>query len=394
MYEILSSIANYSTGAINADVSLYLGNEIIDVKTVELSPGQSSELVFEDVVYTDISYRILLDYEDDLLLDNEAFVVLPDPRGVDVAYASETDSYLLESAVRSVPDINVYTGVEISEADNIDVWIVEGNADYTIDEDANYLFFNSSTSTLSPVSVIGDITLDVTADPPVVPTVTQVESTHPVLRFVNISDLVLYSMQDVELKDWARVLVGTSEGPLIIEGLYHTQIVIYVACDLYDTSMPFKAAFPIMLSNAIRYLGVGGTRHDQLNTLVGETLNITTSAEASYVLLENRRDSARFEVNNGIANAGYIFDPGVYEFASYSEGGELLAVQQYAVNALHADESRLAVAETIGVESPEGDNTIQANKEYLTNKEYYLWLLVIAVVIVGLEWFAFHTKSL
>ena len=125
------------------------------------------------------------------------------------------------------------------------------------DPTASYLFIDTVTSAATFLPVVpGEVAaLNYTSDPPVIPTVVGMERSHPLLRYVNIGDLKLSSMRRSELQPWGRVVVDASEGPLVIEGSQDGQRTVYLAFDIYRSDFPLRAAFPIFMANAIRYLG-------------------------------------------------------------------------------------------------------------------------------------------
>ena len=245
VYELFVSLHNFYGEEQSVDVTIEVGDQVLDLRTLDLGAGQRRELVFSDLPYIAEPIKVSIDMEDPLAADNEAYITMPPRKRYKVALSTAGESILLRKVLESMESIDLFTydgttlaGPAETSAADINVWVVEGDAPAPPNPLASYLFINTSTHAALPVQAGEVVENDLTADPPIILTIVGQDRGHPVLRFANVGDLRLKEMRRVRLQPWARTIVEASEGPLIAEGDVNGQRTLYVAFDIYGQRLP------------------------------------------------------------------------------------------------------------------------------------------------------------
>jgi hypothetical protein len=92
---------------------------------------------------------------------------------------------------------------------------------------------------------------------------------------------------------------------------------------------------------------------------------------------------------------------GVYHLAYYDAGDALIEEADLPVSLINDAESNIAPAETIRVQGAEEalagaalKQEIVGRREVRTNREFFTWLIAIVLLIMGVEWYLYHTRAL
>lgn len=260
-YELFVALHNYYPQPRKVELTISVGDDPLDVREVELGAGQRSEVVLTDLPYVADPIKVEIDKGDPLTADDAAYIIMPQRMQYKVALCSAGESVLLRKALSGLPDCTLYefsggslSGPADEKGVKINVWVVEGDAPSGMDPTAGYLFLDTGKHDFLPVIPGAEVAADFNADPPIIPTVVGLDRGSELLRFLNLGDLRLKSMRRCKLQPWAKSVVDASEGPLIVSGTLSGQRTVYLAFDVYQSDFPLRAAFPIFLANAIRYL--------------------------------------------------------------------------------------------------------------------------------------------
>ncbi|WP_205006663.1 hypothetical protein, partial [Escherichia coli] len=84
------------------------------------------------------------------------------------------------------------------------------------------------------------------------PTVTAWEREHPVLRFVDLSAVLIDKAAKAELAPWAQSIADAKETSLIALGERSNKRWLFIGFNLLDSDFPLRVGFPIFIANALR----------------------------------------------------------------------------------------------------------------------------------------------
>jgi hypothetical protein len=338
--------------------------------------------------------------------------VMPKQVRYKVALATAGPTLLLRRALESLDNIDLYTwdgkaltGSAPNPEARVDVWVVDGDAPVPVDPTVGYLYINSTSHEHLPVTAGSVAELDFNADPPVIPAVVGVDRSHPLLRFVNITDLKLRSMRRTQLKPWGRTVVDGTEGALVVEGQQEGQRTVYLAFDVYSSDFPLRAAFPMFLANAVDFLGESSLGAVGRSVQAGSRVNLVAPLRATAVrVTEPDGDKVTQQLGTRDYTLSSTTEVGVYQLSYVDEDGAEVDKSVVPVSLVSDSESNIAPAETLRVggfeealAAPGGEQEAQrimGTREVRINREFYVWLILIVLGIMALEYYLYHTRAL
>jgi len=408
-YEVLAALHNFSGQQVSADFELGTKNDVLDVRPVELKAGERKEMLFTGVPFSPEPLQLKLDYRDVLAEDDTAYVLMPERVRYKVALCTKGESVLLRKALAALPDCDlyVYSGGQLegpagTEDRPVQVWVVEGDAPSGSDVTAGYLFFNTAHNECLPVDAGAEVSNDFNADPPVVLTIVGMDRASPLLRFLSIGDVRLKTMRQCRLKPWAKSVVDASAGPLIVEGDREGQRTVYVAFDIYDSDFPLRAAFPMFLANAIRYLAESRGANNAVSTPAGTRVDLLAPVGAqSAVITDPQGRTSTLDLAGRELTLGRTTRAGVYSVKYLGSDGRQLGGTLVPVSLVNDAESNITPGETLRFKGAEEvlaqkglPKEVGGRRQVRVNREFYAWLILLVLAIISLEWYLYHTRAL
>lgn len=247
--EVLAVTQNFSSEPRSFVEELYAHNRLVDAREVHLEPGAThTETYVMKEPSESVPLRLHLDINDDLSVDNTAYLVLAPKRLVKVLLTGD-DNLFLEDALQVDPDIqtdysSAYPGDAV--ASKYDVVIFYNKAPKSLPP-GHYLFIHCS-SNRAPVQLTG-ATAELEA----------IDWQHldPVMRYVDLMGLRFGATLLAKLKPWAHEVVTGNSGALIVAGEEEKDRVLFYAFDPDQSRLPLSVAFPILISNSVRWLATG-----------------------------------------------------------------------------------------------------------------------------------------
>jgi Ca-activated chloride channel homolog len=408
-YELFVALHNYYPQAKTAEVTISVGDNPLDVREVQLNAGQRSEVVMTDLPYIEQPIKVEIDKGDPLGADDTAYIQMPQRMEFKVAICAQGESILLRKALSGLPDTKVYeyaggklTGPSEEQAVKINVWVIDGDAAGGMDPEAGYLFLNTSKHDYLPVIPGPEVSADFNADPPVIPSIVGLDRGSELLRFTSLSDLRLKVMRRCQLQPWAKTVVDASEGPLIVTGTLQGQRTVYLAFDIYQSDFPLRASFPIFLANTIRFLAQSATSATNLAVPAGQRVDLLAPPLAASVKLTSPTKQVNsIPLGSREFTLGNTSAVGLYELDYLDSAGKVLNTAVVPVSLVNEQESNIAPAKTIRFKNADealagGDipKEIMGTQKVRVNREFYTWLLLLVLAIMGLEWYLYHTRAL
>ncbi len=90
-----------------------------------------------------------------------------------------------------------------------------------------------------------------------VPTGLGYDASHPLLDTVDPAAFQIGRLAPLRAPSWATPVVWSEQGPVILEGAYDGRRVVVLAFDPRTSNLPRLRAFPLLLANALDWLGWG-----------------------------------------------------------------------------------------------------------------------------------------
>ncbi len=397
--QIFATVTNFSAREQKINLELAREGNLVEVRPVTipaatrnaagvLQSAQSSVL-FDNLPFDSGQFSAKFDSKDDLAADNIAYARLDAPRPIRVLLAA--DNMFLEKALNVDPNVTLLTGTPQAGA-VYDVVVCDGGVPANLPS-ANQLIFNTFTP-LSPVEKVGVAQS---------PSVADYDREDPVTRFAPWNDLKFAQSIAVKLKPWGRTLVESQNTPLIVAGERGGKRVIWCGFDVRESDFPLRVAFPIFITNALRYLSAPrGSDGLESGTAprTGAPVSLLAPRDVREISVQTPGGTtekiAVRSASVGASNANSNVNTNAEIEATLYDGASKVGLyrassgnwsQNFAVSLLSKTESDLTPRDALKIgekSAVKGENRARANRE--------LWgyLIVLALGILGVEWWVFH----
>ncbi len=283
------SVANLGLTMVERRIELYADGQLREARTIKLDPQRRTDVSIDDIDDPDhpasvVEVRLTAKDEsstvaaDALAVDDRAWAIVPPARLRTILLVSPGDPYL-ETALSYLPDTELY-GVT---PDKYGPQTKPELFDLIIFED--YL---PATLPAKPVlaiapprsSALGEVTGTLTN-----PGIGSVDTTDPILRYVDLSTVHVADAKKLELPAWARAVIpGPANAPLLYSGSLDGRPAAVLAFEPSRSDLPLQVAFPVLLANlAGELLGGSTTPADAIAPGAPVTLAIPEGANGVRV---------------------------------------------------------------------------------------------------------------
>jgi hypothetical protein len=310
---------------------------------------------------------------DVLALDDVAEVSLPSLRPRAVLLVSSGPS-ALERAVRSIPGARVVTGTpEESFGAQADLTIFDGVTPRSLPAGPVILVHPPGDNGI--VQVTGDLRL---------PPVTHVDTTHPFLVGVDVNAIRLNRADRVTLPAWGHTVLGSSRGPLIIEGVRDGQPMAVFAFDPVASGFEKSIGFPVLVANTVSSTLARVTGP---SVRPGQEITIPAPSDGRPAIVV-RPDGQRDTLAS--AGPGARFDR-TDQIGRYSvqEASTQRTTRTFSVSLLNASESNTAPRQ---IQNPPPREVIEDGLKRLST-EWWWPLLAAGAGLLTLEWLVFARRG-
>lgn len=380
--QCLVLVRNEDETPLAATLTLSLDEQTLAVEELQIPAKDSGEVLFSlpgAAAQSASVLRAQLDVDDVLAADNTAWLVLEPPATLRTLLVAEPDStaaYFLKRALSLNARVELSTVapggyVHGMEADLI---IFCGFAPPELPL-ASAIFFGAAPP-LPGVSLDAEI-----PNPPIIAT----DAEHPLMRFLNPSNVSISKARALSLPSDAQSLMSTQGGTLIADVSREGRRYAVAAFGIEDTNWPLRLSFPLFLQNLTAWALPRGRERDAA----------ITAGEPLAIVAENGAASCSITLPDG-ARESLDLDPTRPSYFARTARTGLYRVSQngidrtYAVNLLNAAESAISPADTIMIGRGEVQGVGEATRE---NRELWRWLVAAAMTVLVIEWWLYSRRA-
>ena len=310
-YQAFASVVNFSEEPQAFTFTLDLDDQPIAEQSLTLAPHVRRSVVVPFSHNGAGVVRGRLGIADDLSADNVAHAVIPPPGQMRVLLVSPGNLFL-EKALGSDPQVKLEVRTPETYQGGMDAFVVLIRT-YRPDV---------------PLESLGRLEQPVIMD---------WDRSHPVMRYVDFSKVVIEEALRVRPMAAGKTLVEAVGGPLIYVLEEPRRKAVFFGFDLFKTDFPLRVAFPVMLSNGLRWLHPAGLDLTSFQLRAGDPilLPVEHGVTSARVTTPSGR-SVEAQVTRGLASFTETGQVGVYTVVS--SRGET----RVAVNLASAEESDIA----------------------------------------------------
>ncbi len=374
-YQTYVSLVNYSAEPRTFDFVLEIDGKRIADRSVTLEPNVRRAIVLPFTHDGGGAVTARVDVDDDLASDNAAYAVLPPPRKIAVMLVSGGNLFL-EKVLKTDPQVEL----EVKTPDQYqggmgeaDVVILDSTAPARVGN-GRFVFVNTVPSDV-PIEVLGRIEQ---------PTVMDWDRAHPVMRHVQFAKVAIEDAMRVRPLAAGRALVEATGGPLIYALEEPDRKAVFIGFDLFKSDFPLRVAFPLILSNTLRWLHPAALDQASLQFAAGEAilLPVAHGITSATVTTPSGR-AVKAQVTRGAVSFTDTDEVGVYTLATARGDSKL------AVNVMDPDESNLAPRPLPAATGPGPE----AAPPVAVQRELWPLFVMLAVVLLALEGFLYWRRQ-
>lgn len=364
-YEIMVRVKNFSRRALEAPLRIEMGGKKWLEEKIKVAPQQDRVLIRPFAGRLEARATAILGVEDDFPTDNRAYLVLSESPRMRVLYAGKGNPFLLHF-LRLLP------GVELTHVDRLDKDDLASRYDVIIVDRipappltrGNFILIGTVPGGLS-LEAGGKIFRPRPLPP----------RKHPLTEGLRLDDVYIRDALRISAQGGIP-LVESSEGPLILALERGRLRALVVAFDFLASDLPFKVAFPVLLSNALNWFRPERSEFPAVRVQAGSAFSTSLPDDRVEVITPTGRKEILPVASNPFSIAETL-EVGFYTFRTRSGEG------QFAVNLFSESESDLS--SRIAARHPPGEEPqVEKRTEALA-----LWpaLLVLASILLALEGF-------
>jgi Ca-activated chloride channel family protein len=372
--QVFVTIRNFSDSEKKINLELSRDGELVSVKPITISAGGIESQLF-DAPFESGLFGVGFDEKDDLAADNAAYANLEAPRAIKVLLLSSEGNLFLEKALNVDPNVQLTRGSSSDAANgDYDVIVCDGIA--PANPKANQLVFNTFTA-LSPVEKLGFVST---------PSVADWDRKHPVSGYASWNDVRFARTTAVKLKSWGQSIVESESTPLVVAGEKGGKRIVWCGFDVRETDLPLRVAFPIFINSSLRWLSAprGGSAGalEGAPIRAGETVALSPPTGSREINIAFPDKSTRRVTS---AANPFLFS-GADKTGIYTASAGNWK-KTFGVNLLNKTESDLKPRDAIQVGT---GKPVSGEGRARANKELWGYLALIALVLLGVEWWIYH----
>jgi uncharacterized membrane protein len=363
-YQAFVSLVNHSQEPASFDFTLLVDGRPLATKPLTLEPSvrRSIVLPFTHQAAGIITARI--DVADDLDTDNVAYAVLPPPKKIAVTLVSPGNLFL-EKVLKTDPNV----ALEVKTPDQYqggmgeaDVIVLDTTASTKVGA-GRFIFVNTVPPDV-PLQVLGRMEQ---------PAIMDWDRAHPIMRHVEFAKVAIEDALRVRPLAAGRALVEAMSGPLIYALEEPDRKAVFIGFDLFKTDFPLRVAFPLILSNTLRWLHPAALDQSSLQLAAGQPilLPVAHGITTATVTTPSGR-VVKAPVTRGVVSFTDTEEVGVYTLTTAR--GDM----RLAVNLADAEESNLAPRP---LPAPAGPVAAAAAPVPVQRELWPLFVIVAAVLL-------------
>lgn len=426
--QAFATVVNLGTKTIETTATLTLDGEFYDATPVSLEPGDQTGLSFVLESESDATLELKLDVDDDLAVDNTAYAGLTPLRTVSVLVVTEANTplrlglstekaakicdsqFVLPSYLQSeeyknraasgVDDLIIYDRCvpdQMPTTNTFFIGVLPPSSASASDESVS-----ESSEETEPDESESDST-NGEGDPSkkgwawTTPlsrvALTDVDRTHPLMRYLELYSLLIFSGRGIEGPAGSTDLIGSDIGSVMVlaprDGYQDLVLGFEIVSTADDgaseinTNWYAERSWPVFMLNVLRFLAGAAEATGAPSFRPGETVTLrleSAISEAEVTRVGGSSSNVRLGPS-GVAEITETADPGNYRV----ETGERLA-GLFAINLFDRSESEITAAPSIEVGYVAVESATGGVED---RKEYWRWALIVMLALLATEWWLY-----
>ena len=212
----------------------------------------------------------------------------------------------------------------------------------------------------------------------------------PIIAFVDVDEMSLLQYRAVTA-DWAKALIRTPEGAILLAGEVNAQQIVILPFDLRDSNLPLLIAYPVLMANLLDWYSPADIVSLRDGLSVGDVLVISPPLRAESVrVTAPNGDLTVLPVEGESLAFTDTVQLGLY-LLEIVQDGEITQSQNFAVNLFATGESDITPVPEAELQLGGGLVAAEAD-EQLGVQEFWMLLAIAALLVLAIEWYVYHRR--
>jgi hypothetical protein len=372
---LYASVVNVSSNSWQTEIELRFEDQLLETRPLTIGTGETSPQVFIASQSRDGIFSVRLTAKDDLAADNQASIVSLLPKPARILLVTRGNLWL-EKALRRAGPVELSLATDLTDAAKGFDFVVLDSVVPTVWPEGNVLAFHVSQTnwfeSLTPLKL-----------PPIV----DWKTSHPLLRYVGVGEVVIREALAAKPPSWAVALIEAPQGALAVAGELGRQRLLWLGFDTLDSNWPLRVSFPIFLANAVEWLNPAAARSGQLMVRSGDAFRLPLPApvkDARVALPDGSSQALTIDATATEIVFGDTSKQGIYRL----QAGTNETV--FCVNLLDSAESHIRPHDEIKL----GQYArVEASERQRATSELWRWLAGLALAVLLFEWWWYHKRT-
>ncbi len=377
--ELFVSVSNFGDAALDGEMKVMLDDKLLDSKYFSIDGGKTISRVFQAKMRGAGIMKVEYDTDDALAVDNVAYQIVQPPRERRILVISENPYYIFK-ALRAIPNTDVTIGrmEEFPKFRAKDfVAVIWSNVENPKVADTNNIYFGCQPN-IAGLTVGGEVAQ---------PDVAEWDTTHPINRFIDYSNLVISKALAVTFPKNTNIILSSSKNPLVGVVEQRGRTLVVSTFDIHSSSWPFQVTMLYFIRNCLEFFDEQHLLSTNTNVSVGGVLSVPPQEGQPTVTTPSGTVAEMTQIAGGIYNFSELNEVGIYTVSGLDDKTE----KAFAVNLFSRQESDLLPVSN-PIANGELVENLQASQK--VSKEYYRELLIAALIILVIEWIVYHRRIL
>ncbi|HZK26599.1 MAG TPA: VWA domain-containing protein [Thermoclostridium sp.] len=372
----MSVVRNQGNSEAEISVTLYGDDEFIDSQWVTVPANKTKTVWWDKIPMTIKTMYVTIDTEDILMEDNSAYNSILSEEGVKALLVTE-GNYFLEkvfSLIEGVELVRTTHGEQLY--DGYDLYIFDGIVPKVLPEDGNIVIFAPQPN--------GYFQVGEWMDTPLIPYIG-----HSIFDYIENLSFSIGRTRIIETPLWAENVMEYNGNPIIMEGVLNNARVLIFGFDLYETDLPLKTEFPILISNIINeYAPYSGTVVNDAATLDAVQFRLNPDTVKANILLP---DGKRVQIAPPIPPEVFVDtqDPGIYCLEQIKDSGNVNTFFDINIPDEWLMEENSSVSGISDIEA--GHNAVIPLKT--SAYKLTMLLIILAMLLILFEWWYYAKRN-
>jgi hypothetical protein len=374
-YEFMLEIKNFDLIPVGCPIRLWIDRVVLFESVITFEAQEKKMLIIPYSGIINGIARATLEIDDDFSVDNQAYLSLNAAKEIWVLLVSK-GNHFLEKLLAAYPNFRVNSVKEIipsswpEQTARHDIVIVD-RMDFPETDRGNFLLIDAYSPSI-PVSNIGRVRL---------PAILAWNRKSPLMANVNPSGLLVAEATKLQADRQLQPVIAAAQTGLMYAFEENGLRAVLIGFDVTRSDLPFKVAFPVMMSNIFNWLNPHKLELSVLQTQAGEAFDIYLNSQTDT--LYTRAPSEKWEKHPVKMNPFRYTSTGRVGIYTIAENGK---ERYFTVNLADASESDINPVSLDYL--PDQAQAPLVSEEISAQQPLWMLFIILGCVLLLVEWYS------